>query len=219
MRGLLTGLGLIGMATERGFWALCATPRQVRQAMAATRPRRFAICAGVSVLALYLLAIGDIAVSGSGRTGYGPTAQVAFDNLFRMKAAYLFEPVLAIRAGAHLTIFVSPVNLALGAAVAALAASNVAVTAHAAQTTACSRTRFGPLLGVLPSLGIGVACCAPTALVAVGAGVGAALLPTVLTVRPNLLPPDHRPACHRPFPAVIPEYSARRSGERILSAP
>ncbi len=176
------------MAIEQGFCALRVTPGKVGQAFVERRPRRFAIGAGLAVLLLYLLAIGDIAVSSSSQTGLGPAVQVAFENLFRTRAVYLFEPVFAIRAGAHLTVFVSPVNAAMGAVVAALAAANVAVTVFVAQSTACPRARFVPLLGVLPSLGIGFACCAPTALVAVGAGVGSALLPTVLMVRPIFYP-------------------------------
>ncbi|MGD9620771.1 MAG: hypothetical protein AB7G47_10390 [Mycolicibacterium sp.] len=213
-----TALGTIGIATERGFFALRVTPRNVRQALAQRRPRRFAIAAGFAVLLLYLLAIGDIAVSGSRKTGFGPNVQVAFDNLLQARAAYLFEPVLAITAGAHLTLFVSPVNLVLGAAVAALAAANVAVSVHVAQTMACSRTRFGPLLGVLPSLGIGVACCAPTVLIALGAGMGAALLPAVLMLRPIFYPLTIGALVialvWQSFRGVQP----RVSGERTLSA-
>jgi len=188
MRGLLTGLGMIGVVVERVFAALCITPRHVWQALAERRTRRFAIGAALVVLLLYLLAIGDIVVPASGQPVFGPTLQVAFGNLFRMKASYLFEPVLAVRANSHLTVFVSPVNIALGAAVAALAGANVAVTVDAAQRAACRRTRFGPLLGVLPALGIETACGAPTVLVALGAGMGTALLPTVLMVRPIFYP-------------------------------
>ena len=188
MTGLLSGLGMIGTAVEHGFAALRTTPQAVRQAMAEARPRRFAIGTALAVLLLYLLAIGDIVVSASGQTGFGPSVQVAFANIFKTKAPYLFEPVLAIRANAHLTLFLSPANVALGAAVAALAAANVALTVHSAQRTACRRTTIGPLVAVLPALGIGFACCAPTLLVALGVGVGAALLPVVLMVRPILYP-------------------------------
>ncbi|MCH9768983.1 MAG: hypothetical protein K0U70_14410, partial [Actinomycetia bacterium] len=185
---LLTGLGMIGAAVERMFAALRSTPRQVARAMTQKRPRRFATVAALAVLLLYLLAIGDIAVSASGESGFGPPVQFAFDNVFRAKAAYLFEPVIAIRANGHITLFLSPVNLALGAAVAGLAAANVALTMQERQPEACRRSAIGPLVGVLPTLGLGFACCAPTLLVALGAGMGAALLPVALMVRPVLYP-------------------------------
>ena len=188
MRGLLTGLGMIGVGVEHVVAVLRAAARAVHRAMAEARPRRFAVGTGLAVLLLYLLAIGDIAVTASGKTGFGPRVQVAFGNLFQTKAPYLFEPVVAIRANANLTLFLSPANVALGAAVAALAAANVALTVHSAQRAACRRTAIGPLLGVLPALGIGFACCAPTLLVAFGVGVGAALLPVALMVRPILYP-------------------------------
>ncbi len=188
MRRLLTGLGMLGAAVEQMFAALRSTPRQVGQAITQRRPRRFATGAALAVLLLYLLAIGDIAVSASGEAGFGPPVQFAFDNVFRAKAPYLFEPVLAIRANGHLTLFLSPVNLALGAAVAGLAAANVALGMQETQRAACRRSAIGPLVGVLPTLGIGFACCAPTLLVALGTGMGAALLPVVLMVRPVLYP-------------------------------
>ena len=188
MSRLLTGLGMIGAAVERMFAALRSTPRQVARAMTQKRPRRFATVAALAVLLLYLLAIGDIAVSASGESGFGPPVQFAFDNVFRAKAAYLFEPVIAIRANGHITLFLSPVNLALGAAVAGLAAANVALTMQERQPEACRRSAIGPLVGVLPTLGLGFACCAPTLLVALGAGMGAALLPVALMVRPVLYP-------------------------------
>ncbi len=192
MNALLAGLATIGLAAENVLAALRATPRKLAQALAVRRHRRLATATATAtataILLLYLLAIGDISVSATGQLGTGPAVQTMPDNLFRAKAPYLFEPVLAIRADSHLTLFVSPVNLALGAVVAALAGANAAVAGHAAQRGACRRVRYGGLLGALPAPGIGFACCTTTLLPVLGASTGAALLPAMLSIRPIFYP-------------------------------
>lgn len=90
------------------------------------------------------------------------------ENLLDTRAPYLFEPVLALHPGAHLAMFLSPLNLLLGTIVAALAGANVAVTSHTAQHSACRRRGYGRLLGVLPAFPLGFACCAPTLLFVLG---------------------------------------------------
>lgn len=188
MNALLTGLATIGLAVENVLAALRATPRNLAQALAVRGHRRLATAATTTVMLLYLLAIGDLLVSATGQLATGPAVQALPDNLFRAKAPYLFEPVLAIRADSHLTLFVSPVNLALGAIVAALAGANAAVAGHAAQRGACRPVRYGGLLGALPAFGIGFACCTPTLLLVLGASTGVALLPAMLSLRPIFYP-------------------------------
>jgi hypothetical protein len=185
---LLAGLAAIGGVAERVAVAIGGTPRRVREAFAVREHRRAALAVAAGVLVLYLLAIGDIVVSVSGRLSTTPTLQTATDNMFRATAPYLFEPVLALRPDSHLTVFVSPVNIFLGAGVAALAAAIVAVARDAARRAACRRSGYGRLVGVLPALGLGFACCTPTVLLVLGTSTGAALLPAVLAVRPIFYP-------------------------------
>lgn len=186
MKAILAGLAAIGAVTERGTNALVNTSLRMCEAVRAHR--RAAISTAVVVLVLYLLAIGDIAVSVSGRLSTTPTLQTAADSLLRSRAPYLFEPILALRPDSHLTLFVSPVNILLSAAVAALAGANVAVARHSAQRAACHRTGLGRLASALPMFGLGFACCTPTLLVALGTSTGAALLPAMITVRPIFYP-------------------------------
>lgn len=185
---ILAGLAVIGRAAERVAFAIGAAARAVRDAFTVHTHRRVAVVVAAGVLILYLFAIGDIAVSGSGRLSTTPMLQTASDNLFRTRAPYLFEPVFALRPDAHLTVFVSPLNIMLGAVVATLAAANVAVARVAAQQAVCRRTGIGRLVGVLPALGLGFACCTPTLLLAFGTTASAALLPAMLAVRPIFYP-------------------------------
>ncbi|WP_311137548.1 hypothetical protein [Streptomyces sp. I6] len=106
-----------------------------------------------------------------------------------MRAPYLFEPVLAWHPTSHVAVFVSPFNLLLGSAVAALVGCNIAVAAHTArQSASCRRTRYARLAGVLPAFLLGFACCAPAFLLVLGTGTAAALLPAVLPARPLFYP-------------------------------
>jgi hypothetical protein len=161
----------------------------VRAALAVRRHRRIGLFAAAVVLVAYLFSIGDLAVSASGRFTGVPVFQTAWEQLFRARAPYLFEPVLALHPTQHVAVFLSPFNLLLGAVAAALVGCNVAVAGLAAlQAASCRRTSYGRLLGVLPAFLLGLACCVPTFLLVLGAGTAAALLPVLIPLRPVFYP-------------------------------
>ncbi|WP_251016538.1 hypothetical protein [Streptomyces sp. ISL-99] len=189
MSRLLTVLAAAGGAWGGTVAAIAATPRRVRAALAVRRYRRAALIAATLTLVLYLFSIGDLAVSGSGRFTGAPLARAAPDQLFTARAPYLFEPVLAWHPTSHLAVFISPVNLLLGAIVAALVGCNIAVTAHAArQNASCRGSRYARLLAVLPSFLLGFACCVPAFVLVLGASTAAALLPVLIPLRPVFYP-------------------------------
>ncbi|WP_251021557.1 hypothetical protein [Streptomyces sp. ISL-98] len=189
MSRLVTALARAGDAWDATLAATAATPRGVRAALAVRRHRRVALAATALVLVGYLFSIGDLAVSASGRFTGVPVFQSAPGQLFHARGPYLFEPVLALHPTAHVAVFVSPVNLLLGAVVAALVGCNIAVAGLAArQAASCRRTRYARLLGVLPAFLLGFACCVPTFLLVLGAGTAAALLPVLIPLRPVFYP-------------------------------
>ncbi|MFI1940871.1 hypothetical protein ACH44C_27445 [Streptomyces purpureus] len=189
MNRLPAALARTGDALDTAVAATAATPRRVRAALTVRRHRRAALIAGTVTLAVYLLSIGDLAISGSGRFTGAPVLRAAPGRLFEARAPYLFEPVLAWHPTSHLAVFLSPVNLLLGAVVAALVGCNFAVAAHAARrAAACRRTRYARLLGVLPAFLLGFACCVPTFLLLLGASTAAALLPVLIPLRPVFYP-------------------------------
>lgn len=188
MNLLLARLAAIGDFWD-GVAAACRhAPRRVARALKEQPYRRSAIVVAFAVLVVYLVAIGDIAVSASGRWALMPQLQTAPDNVFHARAPYLFEPVIALRPTAHLAVFLSPLNLLLGAIVAALAAANIAVARFAADRAGCRRRGYSRVLGALPALLLGFACCTPTVLVALGASTGAVILPVLLPVRSFFYP-------------------------------
>ncbi|MCX4582394.1 hypothetical protein [Streptomyces sp. NBC_01481] len=185
----LAALARAGDAWDATIAAAVATPRRVRAALAVSRHRRIGLVAAAVVLVAYLFSIGDLAVSASGRYTGAPVFQTAWDQLFRARAPYLFEPVLALHPTRHVAAFVSPVNLMLGAVVAALVGCNVATAGLAArQAASCRRTGYARLLGVLPAFLLGFACCVPTFLLVLGTGAAAALLPVLIPLRPVFYP-------------------------------
>lgn len=189
MSRLLTALARAGDVWDATVVAIKTTPGRVRAALAVRRSRRAALIAAGLTLLVYLFSIGDLAVSGSGRFTGAPVVRAAPGQLFEARAPYLFEPVLAWHPTSHVAVFVSPVNLLLGAVVAVLVGYNFAVAAHTATTGAsCRRTRYARVLAVLPAFLLGFACCVPTFLLLVGASTAAALLPVLIPLRPVFYP-------------------------------
>ena len=102
----------------------------------------------------------------------------------RLRSPFQWEPIALVVAG-PVELLVSPLNIALGAALAALVGTNLAVSVVAYRgPSAC---RLGPGAGAaagLPGLLSGFACCGPTVLLVVGVQAGA----TVLTAFQWLIP-------------------------------
>ncbi len=183
---LVRALARVGDGGDVVTRAVTATPGTLRQALAERRERRIAVSVGSVVLVLYLVAIGDIAVSTS--STYSPGVRFAPDQLVEVRAAYLFEPIVVL-ASSHVAAFLSPINVLLGGVVAALVAATITLAAYGArQATACRRPGYSRALAVLPTFLLGFACCVPTFVLALGAGTAAAILPVLLPLRALFYP-------------------------------
>ncbi|KUL35440.1 hypothetical protein [Streptomyces regalis] len=190
MNRVVAVLSRVGDAWDRAAHAVAATPSRLRRALSVRRRRRIALVTGAVLLVLYLTAIGDLVFSPSGRWAGMPFAQTEWDRVFSTRAPYLFEPVLVLRTP-YMALFLSPVNVLLGAVVAGLAAANIAVAPAARDETVCRAPRargLTRLLGVLPAFLLGFACCVPAFLLALGTGTAAAVLPFVVPLRPVFYP-------------------------------
>lgn len=173
------GPGARGPVARRGL--LRRTLRVTGEALAGRRYRRAAAGATVAYLLVFLAAIRDLTVVPGGIRRFvdPPAAQVVPDwtsRMFEQLAWFHFEPVAAIYPTEQVEILVSPVNIGIGLVLGALVGLNLAVawyavaTARACRTQGFGRTRaFGGLLGALPGFFVGMACCAPAAVIALGA--------------------------------------------------
>jgi len=135
----------------------------------------------VLYLVAYLWSIGDIVVATDrSRFGALPWIQVAADwpaKLLRQTAPFSYEPLVAVRPTGHLQLFLAPVNVALGLLLGGLVGANLAAAIHLHRTTTtCRRRSFAGLLGALPGLLTGFACCAPALTFLLGAQIAAALI-------------------------------------------
>lgn len=190
-RGLRTAeraLAGLGDGWDAVAAAVARTPGRVAAVLALRRERRVGLTAAIAMLVLYLLAIGDLAVSPSGRWVAAEGLRFAPEGLFRSRAPYLFEPVIQAHPDAHVAVLLSPVNLGLGTVVAALVGANMAVATYGARHAIACRRGYSRVLGALPAFLLGFACCVPTFVLALGAGTAAAVLPALLPLRSFFYP-------------------------------
>ncbi len=128
-------------------------------------------------LVVYLLAIQNLLVTS--RSLPGPFWQAVPDWPSRAlkPIAFSYEPVAALRLGGHVTLLVSPLNIAMGLVLGLLMGLNVAAALQVFRTArVCRRRAFGGLLGALPGFLTGFACCVPTVALVLGAQFIVALI-------------------------------------------
>ncbi len=129
-------------------------------------------------LVVYLLAIQNLLVTS--RSLPGPLWQAVPEwpsRALKPIAAFSYEPVAALRVGGHVTLLVSPLNIAMGVLLGFLVGVNVAAALQVFRTArVCRRRAFGGLLGALPGFLTGFACCVPTVVLVLGAQFTLALI-------------------------------------------
>lgn len=126
--------------------------------------RRMALGIGAVYLTLFLVALQDISLGGRG-IGF---LTVEWSRMFERRGAVTFEPIAQLTLPG-LTILLSPVNILIGLAVAALVGVNLVITYIAfSQPRACTFNRSSGILASVPALLAGSACCAPTIVLILG---------------------------------------------------
>lgn len=183
----------VGDLADAVAGAVKVAPARLGRAWRRRICRRLGIGSGAVVLLVYLLAIRDLTIDPTARRySTSPPVTVAadwVDALTATRAPYLFEPVVSIRPAAWLVVFVSPGNLLLGGLLATLVTLHMTLSAYQVFTArSCRASAFGRLVAVLPAFGVGMACCTPTLLLALGTGLAAALAPVFVPLRAWLFP-------------------------------
>jgi hypothetical protein len=134
-----------------------------------------AVFGGVTLvyLAMYLYAVRDLLPGGFGDGVYVvPDLSLAFQR----NGPLTFEAIARVDLGV-VTVLVSPLNLVVGLGLAGLVGLNLAVSYLAwRQPAACGLSAGSGVLGAVPALLSGTACCGPVLLVAVGIQASAPLL-------------------------------------------
>ncbi|WP_439025703.1 hypothetical protein [Haloarchaeobius sp. DT45] len=160
---------------------LSRTGRAVRLALGRRDSLAVTLAVTVLYLAIYLLAIGDLAI----RSGFGVGYIVVSDPFARMfettTSRFAWEAIALVNLEV-VRLLVSPLNIALGLVLAGLVGINLGVTYLAwRHPKACGieRTDAGggtSLLAAVPALLSGSACCGPVVLIALGVSASGALL-------------------------------------------
>ncbi|WP_149361909.1 hypothetical protein [Lolliginicoccus suaedae] len=172
---VVRGIAAVESASDRIVELAALAVRMARRGWTDRVARRSGLAAGLVVLALYLVSIGDVVFSWSGSLSGRGVDVVGWSAAGQARAPYVFEPVAALHLGGHASVFISPVNLLLGLVVAILVVANVLSAVHASRHVSRCRTGgVARLAGVLPVFLLGFACCAPTFLLLLGTGVPAA---------------------------------------------
>ena len=147
-----------------------------------------ALVAGFLYFLFYLYAIGQFAVRGVVSPQDSPAFAVNpnwTSKLLDPIAGYNFEPVAALYLFEGSALFLAPLNLLIGLVLGGLIALNVASAAYSLATVkSCRRLSWTGLLGSLPALLTGFACCVPT----VGLVLGANLALALISLQTFLLP-------------------------------
>ena len=155
--------------------------RILRDALRKPRYRRISLSLGFLYFLLYLYALGQLVLGRNAVFSEGSPAFI-FDSgwatkLFKPIAGYTFEPVAALHPFEGLTLLIAPLNLLIGAVLGGLIALNVASAVYSlAVVRTCRRLSWTGLLGSLPALLTGFACCVPTVALVLGANLALALI-------------------------------------------
>lgn len=158
-------------AVVRRFASPRATARSTRSLLARRRYRLTFYVTTAVYLVFYLVALRDISLGGS----WGVTVTDLSRVLGRRSFAS-FEAVAAVGTP-YFTVLVSPMNLVIGAGIAALVGANIAFSYYAWRNPrACGTRNTTGFLSSLPALLAGTACCAPVILLVLGVQASAALL-------------------------------------------
>jgi hypothetical protein len=162
---------------------------KIRFLFAILGERRFLITALASLLAylvLYVTAMQYlIFVPGAADSFIAVHVLPHWSELvFRARGPFLFEPIGALHLGPFM-LFLSVPNLAIGALLGLLVGANIAVSYYGFRALGMRGVRgMHALVGTVPALVSGAACCVPTLILVIGLQVTA----TLAAVWPILVP-------------------------------
>jgi hypothetical protein len=136
------------------------------------RFRRTAWLAGAFYAAVYLLAAQVLVFSGAepGEAFFSAAFSPEWPSiLFRQRAPFLFESIGVLNLTPYATIFLSVPNILLAAALGALVGANFAVSHYVFRTLGLRGAKGAvTLLGTIPAILGGAACCVPTLILVLG---------------------------------------------------
>lgn len=175
------------MSTEHSTTGPISRPiRRVMRAVSGVLARRDGQAVFVGTLVgyflLYSVAVGDLALAGTGGSFDLSVVDRPLPRLFESMGPFQYEPIAFVQLGVVDYLF-APLNAAIGLGLAALVGLNLVVAYGAWRTpAACGLPESGGaegatgLLAGIPALLSGTVCCGPAVLLAVGVQATAGLM-------------------------------------------
>lgn len=146
--------------------------RKLATLLSVPRYRRIAAATAALYLVLFLVALQDLSLGGS---GFGLTTADP-SRMFERTGTVTFEAVARVTMPG-VTLLLAPLNLLIGGTLAVLVGLNLLVTYIAfKQPKACSFNRSTGIVASLPALLAGGACCAPAIVLILGLQLSSALV-------------------------------------------
>lgn len=139
--------------------------------------KRIIIIGSILYLLLYLWVIGDIAYTGGYPLFQAAVSEDPLTTMYQARAAFYFESVALLEIF-NVTFILSPLNLLMGILLALLVGLNFASSWLAIKLPKVCGTKKGFLgiLGSLPALFSGLACCVPTIVLIVSVQLATAII-------------------------------------------
>lgn len=142
--------------------------------------RRYALTALLALVAYAILYLAAAQLLVWQSDAGGPAITVSGEwraLLFRQRAPFLYEPIGVVALGAGPALYLAVPNLAIALVLGLLVGLNAAVSYHGLRALALRGTRgLVSLLGTLPALIGGAACCVPTLVLVIGLQMSATLV-------------------------------------------
>lgn len=137
-------------------------------APAAERAGILAFALGGAYFLVYLLAVGDVDVAAAAGWG-GHAVPVTLERIVAMRQPFQFEALALLELG-RVVVLLSPGNLLVAGLLGALLGANLhgALDLRRRPATCSPYARSGGVVGALPALLAGGACCAPGLLLLLG---------------------------------------------------
>lgn len=145
--------------------------------------KRFFIAAlvvSIAYIVVYLLAVGHLVFTSRMEPSESFFAVKILPRwqelLFRQRSPFLFEPIGVVYFGPNIKLFLSIPNLLLSATLGSLVGINIALSYYGFRNLGLSGRRgILSLIGTIPAVVSGAACCVPTLILVIGLQLTATL--------------------------------------------
>lgn len=162
----------------------------MKQLAAILAQRRYALTALIALVAYALLYLAAAQLLVWQPEAGGSAAAIKLSSqwrelILRERAPFLYEPIGVIALGPRLQLYLAIPNFVIALLLGALVGLNAAVSYHGFRALAFRGARGAvSLLGTIPSLIGGAACCVPTLVLVIGLQMSA----TLIAVWPFFIP-------------------------------